>query len=137
MEYILKVCKKCGKEQSIENFSLDSSASDGHQKWCKDCWHNFHPQNRTTFSITSVLYGWSKWGGSHSGLVQEELTEEWHCQACGEKETNELPPFMYEYAPREYIRICSKCQNILLQKEIQPQQFDTLVSIVRVRRSSY
>ena len=132
-----KICRKCKLEKSIEEFSIDNSTKDGHQKWCKLCWHNFHPQNRKIISITTFSYGWTKWGGANRGLVQEDLTEEWHCQACGETETAELPPYMYEFAPREFIRICSKCHNVRLQKGIEPLQFPVLVSLVRVNHELY
>ena len=135
----MKICKKCGLDKPLENYSSDRSSSDGLQKWCKECWHNFHPQKKNLTKeeaikklINKAKYGWSKWGSNNNGLVDEEITEEWNCQACGEMQTDELPPFMYEVSDREYIRICSVCQNKTIIDHIEPLHFDLL--IIRVRK---
>jgi hypothetical protein len=60
-------------------------------------------------TLTTKMYGWSKYGGVSMGLVQENLTPEWYCQACNDKQTDDLPPYMFEFTPREFIRICSVC----------------------------
>jgi hypothetical protein len=62
--------------------------------------------------LTKKAYGWSKWGGANYGLVQKQKTEEWNCQACGEKEGSEMPSYMFEIIPSEFIRICSNCQAL-------------------------
>lgn len=95
------------------------------------------PEEQLRNAMNKAKYGWSKFGGPNRGLVQEDLTDEWNCQACGETQTKELPPFMYEFSPREYIRICSKCHNVRLRQEIEPLHFNLFISIVRVRHSSY
>lgn len=68
------------------------------------------------------LYGlksgsWSKWGGSMGGLVKEELPE-WTCQACGKRQPKGLPAFMFQFVPREFIRICSRCHNVSKERNI-------------------
>lgn len=92
---------------------------------------NLSPEERIKKALNKQKYGWSKWGGANFGLVQKNLTEEWSCQACGEKQTNELPPYMFEFVEREYVRICSKCHHIRITLEILPLQFAILVECVR------
>ncbi len=87
-------------------------------------------------NLDRAKYGWSRYGGPNRGLVQEDLTEEWNCQACGETQTNQLPPYMYEFSPREFVRICSKCHYTRLQEAIEPLQFDILIAIVRVHHDN-
>ena len=141
----MKVCKRCGLDKLLEDYATDRSSSDGLQKWCKDCWHKYHrydikPSERDKMTqqqavkklINKAKYGWSKWGRNNNGLVDEDITEEWNCQACGEMQTDELPPFMYEVSKREYIRICSVCQNKTIIDHIEPLHFDLL--IIRVRK---
>lgn len=70
-------------------------------------------------SITNKAYSWSKWGGSNLGLVQENKTDEWNCQACSEPQTSELPSYMFEFIEKEFIRICSVCQSLKLLKHIE------------------
>lgn len=82
-------------------------------------------------NLNKACYGWSKWGGPLLGLVQEDLTKEWICQACGEKQTDKLSPYMYEYPQGEYIRICSKCHYIRQKEHVEPCQFALLLYIVR------
>jgi hypothetical protein len=82
-------------------------------------------------ALNKAKYGWSKWGGPNQGLVQKNLTPEWFCQACQDKQPDELTPYMFEFVEREYIRICSKCHHIRIQYEIQPLQFNVLIEIVR------
>ena len=79
--------------------------------------------------ITNKMYGWSKYGGVNLGLVQENLTPEWSCQACGGVQTDDLPPYMFEFLPREFIRICSPCQYIRQKDQINT--FDGLLGAVR------
>ena len=72
----------------------------------------------TKVKITKLMYGWSKWGGGNKGLVKESL-DEWACQACGEKQRRELPSYMLELWPREFVRICSKCKNIATKNKLK------------------
>ncbi len=82
-------------------------------------------------ALNKQKYGWSKWGGANMGLVQKNLTETWFCQSCKQEQPDKLTPYMFEYASREYIRICSKCHWIRLHKNILPLQFETLCALVR------
>lgn len=85
--------------------------------------------------ITTAMYGWTKWGGSNMGLVQKNLDPEWNCQACGDLQTEELSPYMFEFIPREYIRICSICHFIRIKQTIK--EFKDLIEAVRKRHDLY
>jgi len=39
---IEKRCLKCKRKRLIEFFSTDARTKDKHQKWCKDCWVEYH-----------------------------------------------------------------------------------------------
>lgn len=82
-------------------------------------------------SLNKAKYGWTKWGGPNYGLVQKNLTEFWYCQACKEEQTMDLPPYMFEFPEREYIRICSKCHHLRLENNIKPCQYRQLLNLVR------
>ena len=64
------------------------------------------------------MYGWSKWGGGNKGLVKEEL-DEWYCQSCAEVQRRGLPSYMIETAEREFVRVCSKCKNRMVKKNLK------------------
>ena len=55
--------------------------------------------------------GWTKWGGARSGMLKEEL-DEWYCQACGEKQVNVLPCYMFplDGLNRDFVRVCTLCK---------------------------
>lgn len=76
-----------------------------------------------------LKYGWSKYGDPNFGLVQRNLTEEWACQSCSEAQDNHLPSFMFEFMEREFIRICSKCQNLKIKNNVST--FDKLIELCR------
>lgn len=59
--------------------------------------------------INKEKYGWSKYGGGNHGLVTQDIHESWFCQTCGEEQPEAIKPYMYEYFPRDYIRICPIC----------------------------
>lgn len=76
-----------------------------------------------SISVTRAQYGWSKYGGARHGLVRH--SGDWYCQACGKKQPDELPAYMFcldvgEY--REFIRLCASCQNIVKNKGIESLQ---------------
>ena len=79
------------------------------------------------------MYGWSKYGGARHGLVKEDL-EEWYCQSCGEKQTNQLPNYMFDYDGdmRDYIRICSKCKYEAMKLKLK--RVDDLFAKLRKKR---
>lgn len=52
---------------------------------------------------------WTKWGGAVKDVVQENLSEEWYCQSCGELQPAILTPLKYEFPVNEFIRVCSYC----------------------------
>ena len=85
--------------------------------------------------VTKKMYGWSKWGGVNFGLVQENKTEEWSCQGCGNPQASELPSYMFEFSPDEFIRICSICQAIKFAQHIT--SLDGLIQAVRAKRTDW
>ena len=70
---------------------------------------------------------WSKYGGSNYGVVKEEITEPWTCQACGEINPVAMKPFLYEYVNGEFLRLCNRCYH-LTKKRIT---FTQIITIVR------
>lgn len=44
MEQKTKICKVCGKELSIENFSKHPKTSDGYSSVCKECMHKLQSE---------------------------------------------------------------------------------------------
>jgi hypothetical protein len=77
----------------------------------------------SSFPSTSMTYhnqygdrlpkqGWSKWGGSVSGLLKEDL-DTWYCQICGDEQVKTLPSYMIpvDSSNREFIRVCSNCKS--------------------------
>jgi len=71
---------------------------------------------------------WSKWGGSRQCLVKEELSK-WSCQNCGEEQPQELPSYTIEFEQGEYLRVCSKCKNLMVIEDVSI--FATLSYIYR------
>ena len=41
-----KVCGKCGELKGIDEFNVDKSASDGHQRKCKECLKKYREENK-------------------------------------------------------------------------------------------
>jgi hypothetical protein len=66
--------------------------------------------------VQKNIYGWTKWYGANNNLFT--ITQEWTCQACGEKQTNELPSYLIRIKDSEYARICSICLHVALEKKI-------------------
>ncbi len=89
----------------------------------------YNPSYKSLNGISSKAYAWSKWGGKLLGLVQENKTDEWACQACGEIQGSELPSYMFEFLNNEFIRICSVCQSVKHVNKIN--NFTMLLQIVR------
>lgn len=85
--------------------------------------------------LTKKAYGWSKWGGKNYGLVQESKTPDWKCQACGETQGNDLPSYMFEFLPNEFVRICTLCQHKKLLHHIEV--FKDLLELVRHPEDTY
>ncbi len=53
--------------------------------------------------------GWSKYGGARHGAIKESFDDSWFCQSCGSMQPHTLKPFLYEFLPGEYVRVCAKC----------------------------
>ena len=90
----------------------------------------FYNPNRTDLKgVSCKTYNWSKWGGGEHGLIQEERSQDWCCQTCGEVQAPELPSYMFEFLSNEFLRICSSCQAVKLQKQLK--ELPQLLSVVR------
>lgn len=75
-------------------------------------------------------YGWTKWGGGWYGYASHnKIRDEWACQACGEKQPEELKPYMFKLFDREYVRICAICKHISKAKRIKT--YHVLIRVVR------
>lgn len=72
----------------------------------------------TKKELDKLKYGWSKHGGPNHGLVKQNLTEDWTCQSCAGVQAKNLPSYMFEFADREFIRICAVCQSQKLSHDI-------------------
>lgn len=105
---------------------------------CDDCYMQTKPIKETynfkkielrvgMDSVQKNIYGWTKWYGANNNLFV--LTTEWYCQACNEKQTNELPSYLIRIENQEYGRICSVCLHTALQRHIN-NIFD-LMSVVK------
>lgn len=79
--------------------------------------------------LTQIMYGWSRYGGSTQGLVDEKIGEQWACQACGVFQEANLPPFYFEFSPREFIKICELCHLKRIENDVI--SLIDLVSLVR------
>jgi hypothetical protein len=85
--------------------------------------------------LTQLMYGWSSYGGSNQGLVDEDLGQEWACQACGEYRSCDEQPFYFEFSPREFIKICELCHIKRIHRDILT--LADLISLVRPPRSIF
>lgn len=63
----------------------------------------------TIITSKKVTGGWSRWGGGRRGLIKAETDGEWFCQSCGLAHPNSDSPYMFEFSPGEFLRICNKC----------------------------
>jgi hypothetical protein len=70
-------------------------------------------------TLNKLKYGWSKYGGGWRGLEQEPLSDKWCCQACGEIHPKVISPYMFEWLPREFVRICASCHYKTKKKKIK------------------
>lgn len=87
--------------------------------------------------LTKMISGsWTKYGGARHGVLKKKKIDawgerRWNCQACGEELPSEIPAYMLEFAPLEYVRICPPCNAEALRRRIE-----TLHELIRyVRRA--
>jgi len=85
-----------------------------------------------TISITKMMYGWSKYGGKNYGVVKHNGG--WFCQTCGAEQPKSVPSYMFctdNGGFREFVRLCSCCENLVKEKKIK--NYQELKEIVRKR----
>lgn len=83
------------------------------------------------YSVTRLKWSWTKYGGSRDTLRKEKL-DKWNCQSCGREFPGELPGYMFPLKhlnDKEFARICSDCQFIVMRLTIE--DFFSLVGVVR------
>lgn len=79
---------------------------------------------------------WTKYGGAIYGLVKEEIVDTWNCQTCGSESPKELPPFLHEFYPGEFIRICNICKaKIDKISEIENNSFIQVKTVIKISRT--
>lgn len=111
-------CQTCGKEFSAKGTRGPKP------KDCPDCRRG----NLSSFQIriNKIYYSWSKYGKK---AKKTKHRDSWSCQACGKKMPSQLPGYLFEAFPREYIRICSDCQFLAAKEKITI--FSDLIKKVR------
>lgn len=78
--------------------------------------------------------GWTKYGGERYGLKKEAIEDTWFCQACGMELPKELPPFLFEIYPQEYIRVCNICENLINRVGVRNNSTITFRRVTVLRR---
>ena len=51
-----KICKKCGEEKELEEFSKDKYSKDGFTDSCKECRNKYKKENREQLRINAKKY---------------------------------------------------------------------------------
>jgi hypothetical protein len=77
--------------------------------------------------VQKNIYGWTKWYGANNNLFV--ITPEWYCQACSQRQTNELPSYLIRIQDQEYARICSVCLHVAIKWKIN--NIYTLMRLVK------
>ena len=56
----MKICTKCNKEKSLNQFHISKIFADGHNNWCKDCMRIYHKKyrkiNKQKIKIQNKIY---------------------------------------------------------------------------------
>ena len=121
----LKKCLKCGKWKPFSAFAKDKSRKTGRQNFCRECQKEYRLNRK---HISSKLFRWRKY--SKRFYLTQDNQQGWVCQACGQTQAKELPSYIIPFG-HDYLKLCSKCKNILLVKKIK--EFYELIKIVRKR----
>lgn len=116
------ICKKCGSY-------FESKGKRGPKpKHCADCSNRYYVSSTTVVVTNKLKYSWSKHGGGRHGILKESL-DFWNCQSCGQQQSRDLPTYMFPLNSRDYLRICSTCQNLMMKHDISV--FCSLTALVR------
>jgi len=72
-------------------------------------------------SLTGKMFGWSKWGGANRGVFTLLPSDEWWCQACGQKQTRNMPAYMIpmDLFNRDFVKVCTLCRYKIIIKKIK------------------
>jgi phage FluMu protein Com len=95
-------CKSCGR------FFKHAGTRGPQPKECPDCRTSRHSKVKTI--VYRAKYSWTKYSATQPKL-ETPKKEAWFCQICGKEIPSELPGYLFEAFPGEFIRLCSDCQN--------------------------
>ena len=73
---------------------------------------------RINYKVTRYTTSWTKWGGARKNIKKEKL-DRWYCQACKNEQPGEMPAYMFPIGYGDFIRICSDCQNKVIDGLIE------------------
>jgi len=116
------VCQKC------KSYFESRGKRGPKPKYCPNCSNRYYVATTTTVVTNKLKYSWSKYGGKRNGILKGKL-DFWSCQSCGQQQSRDLPSYMFPFTSRDYLRICSTCQNLTLKHNID--SFVSLTSIAR------
>lgn len=85
--------------------------------------------------LTQIMYGWSSYGGSNQGLVDDRVEDQWSCQACGHTQEANFSPFYFEFSPREFVKICEVCHIKRINNDIL--SLIDLIELVRPNKEQF
>jgi len=111
------ICKQCGT-------AFDWGGTRFEKLKCNEC-----SDNKTRKNILSIMKtSWTKYGSRKMGYRKNP--NEWICQSCGKDQIKELPGFNLpiDDSMKVFIKICSNCQNIVNNHEVD---YKGLIDIVR------
>jgi hypothetical protein len=88
---ITKICSKCKRELSIDQFQSDKSSKDGLYSSCKDCKREYRQANKEILLIAQyarrkgdirLLPMRKAWNALYYALKTGKLTKPEHCSVC-------------------------------------------------------
>ena len=79
--------------------------------------------------LTSLMYGWSKYGGGNQIMPREDIDSTWDCQTCGSETIGEV--YDFEFYPREFIKICIFCHKLSISYSIST--LGEFIELVRMK----
>ena len=80
-----KKCTNCGEEKSVVEFSINRSATDGRQSWCKKCSSRavVEWQRANTDKVSAIRRKFN-YGISHEDYTNKLVSQEYRCDCCKE-----------------------------------------------------
>ena len=103
-----KICSRCKKEKSLEDFGIDNSRKDGRSYFCIECWNIKGRKNVQKFKTKRVLQN-KNWSNSESGQIKMKESRQ-RCRA--RKKLTDPAYFLIEI-------VRGRNRNVLDQKNIR------------------